>query len=229
MNNIVKKKNTADEVKQLVLMAMFIALTYLANFICNFKLGFLSFEAKDAITVMCSYSIGPLAGVIVAFVSAVIESITASGTGIYGFLMNIFGSITYVGIAGAAYKFKKNIVGTAVGVSVATLAMTAVMIVFNIIITPFYMGVPRGEVVKLIMPMLLPFNLVKGIFNSAVILIIRYPVLKALQLAGVMNEPVEKDKESVRNTVLIVSGLLAVLTVLYFVIVLNGRVDLFVK
>ena len=216
-----------DSVRKMVIMALFVALTYLANFICNFKLGFLSFEAKDAITVVCAYAYGPVAGIVVAFLSAVIESLSASATGIYGFVMNVAGSVTFVGISGLAYKFRKDISGAAIGVLASTITMTTVMLIMNIVLTPFYMGVPRSTVVELITPMLLPFNLVKGMFIGAVIMIIRYPILKAMQSAGALNEPVRKDKDVVRNIVLILSALLALFTIMYFVVVLGGRVELF--
>ena len=221
--------NTKNQIKikQMVVIALFVALTYLANFLCNFKLGFLSFEAKDAVTTVCAFAFGPVSGIIVAFLSAVIESLTASSTGIYGFIMNVAGSVTYVGIAGVIYKFKKNISGAVIGCILATLLMTSVMVGLNLLLTPFYMKVDTKVVIDLVLPMLLPFNLVKGIFNSTVLLIIRYPLLKAMQYSDTLNEPVVKDSDKIRNIVLAFSTALTIFAVMYFVVVLEGRVELF--
>ena len=215
------------KIRQMVMIALFVAMTYLANFICNFKVGFLSFEAKDAVTTVCAYAFGPVSGIIVAFLSAVIESLSASATGIYGFIMNVAGSVTYVGVAGIAYKMKKNITGAVIGVTLASILMTSVMIGLNLVLTPLYMGVDGKAVIDMVIPMLLPFNLVKGIFNSTILLIIRYPLLKAMQAAGVLNEPVNRDSDKIRNIVLAFSALFAIFAVMYFVVVLGGRVEIF--
>lgn len=221
------RKNNYNKIRQMVAISLFVALTYITNFLCNFKLGFLSFEVKDAVTSVCAYAFGPLSGIIVAFLSAVIESFTASSTGIYGFIMNVAGSVTYVGIAGIIYKLRKNITGAVIGVVLATVLMTSVMIGLNLVLTPLYMGVDTKAVIDMVIPMLLPFNIVKGIFNSTILLIIRYPLLKAIQHAGAINEPVVRDSDKIRNIVLAFSVLLAIFAVMYFVVVLNGRVELF--
>ena len=215
------------KIRQMVMIALFVAMTYLANFLCNFKVGFLSFEAKDAVTTVCAYAFGPVSGIIVAFLSAVIESLSASATGIYGFIMNVAGSVTYVGVAGIAYKMKKNFTGAVIGVTLASILMTSVMIGLNLVLTPLYMGVDGKAVIDMVIPMLLPFNLVKGIFNSTILLIIRYPLLKAMQAAGVLNEPVNRDSDKIRNIVLAFSALFAIFAVMYFVVVLGGRVEIF--
>lgn len=224
MNNTQKNH---IKVKKMVMIALFVALTYLTNFLCNFKLGFLSFEAKDAVTTVCAYAFGPLSGIIVALLSAVLESMSASATGIYGFVMNFVGSATYVGVASIIYKMKKNISFAVLGTILATVLMTSVMIGMNLILTPFYMGVETKAVIDLVIPLLLPFNIVKGIFNSCIVLIISYPILKAMQAAGALDEPVAKDNAKIRNIVLSISALLAVFVVMYFMVVLNGRVELF--
>lgn len=215
------------ELMKLVVMAMFVALTYLTNFIFNFKADFLSFEAKDAITTICAYAYGPVSGIIVAVLSAVLESLTASSTGIYGFVMNVAGSVTFVGIAGLVYKFKKGIFGAVLGIVLASVFMTAVMIGFNILITPYYMGAPRSAVIGLVAPMLLPFNLVKSVFNGAIVLVLRRPLLRAMQAANVINRPLDDENKNVRLVVFVASILVAVAAIVYFISVLGGRVSLF--
>ena len=229
MNNTIigTKKDNLNSIKKMVVMAMFVAITYLMNFVFNFKMGFLSFEAKEAVTVMCAYAYGPVSGIVVAFLSALIESLTASGTGIYGFIMNIAGSAAFVGVAGLIYKYKKNIAGATIGVLLASAVMTAVMIGLNVAITPFYMHRPREIVIGMIVPMLLPFNVVKSIFNGALVLIIRQPIMGAMQTAGVLNQPLSQEKKGVKIAVVVSAAVFAVAAVAYFVIVLGGNVEVF--
>lgn len=221
------RKFTMENTRKMVVMALFVALTYLANFICNFKLEFLSFEAKDAVTVICAYALGPVSGCVVALLSAVIESLTTSTTGIYGFIMNVAGSVTFVGIAGVFYKLKKNTASAVVGLTLATILMSVVMVGLNIALTPFYMKVPRETVINLIAPMLLPFNLVKGVFNSAVALVIKNPIMKAMEISEIIPKHQKTESKFAKNFVLIASVLVVVLALAYFVVMLGGKVEMF--
>ena len=45
-------------------------------------------------------------------------------------------------------------------------AMTGVAIAANILLTPVFFGLPRAQVIALVLPALLPFNLLKGIMSS---------------------------------------------------------------
>jgi riboflavin transporter FmnP len=57
-------------------------------------------------------------------------------------------------------------------------AMTVVMIVANILLTPIFYGIPRSTVVGLILPALVPFNLIKGLTSS----ILAYLVYKRVRV-----------------------------------------------
>ncbi len=46
--------------------------------------------------------------------------------------------------------------------------MTAMMCLFNYIVTPLYMGTPREAVAALIIPAIIPFNLLKGGINGII-------------------------------------------------------------
>lgn len=221
------RKISIEHTRKMVVMALFVALTYLANFICNFKLEFLSFEAKDAVTVICAYALGPVAGCVVALLSAVIESLTTSTTGIYGFVMNVAGSVTFVGIAGAFYKLKKNTASRILGLLVATVVMSVVMVGLNIALTPFYMKVPREMVVELIAPMLLPFNLVKGVFNSAVALVICQPIMRAMEISGIVQKSQVAETKISRRIIVALSVLVLVVALAYFMVMLGGKVEMF--
>ena len=48
------------------------------------------------------------------------------------------------------------------------------------------MGVPRSEVVKLLIPAFLPFNLIKSSLNAAITFCLYKPVVTALRKAGLV-------------------------------------------
>ena len=64
--------------------------------------------------------------------------------------------------------------------------MTAVMVVGNIFITPIYMGVPRAQVLAILPTLLLPFNFIKAILNSAIVMILYKPASTAMKAARVL-------------------------------------------
>jgi len=67
-----------------------------------------------------------------------------------------------------------------------TLLMTLVMVLWNYLITPIYMGYPRDAVVKLLLPAFVPFNLLKGGINTALTLLIYKPLVTTLRKSNLM-------------------------------------------
>ena len=70
--------------------------------------------------------------------------------------------------------------GAVLGLVVGGVVCLAACIVGNLIVTPFYTGMPLDAVVALIVPALLPFNLIKIIVNCAVFALIMRPAFKAM-------------------------------------------------
>ncbi len=64
--------------------------------------------------------------------------------------------------------------------------MAIIMILWNWLITPLYMGVPREEVVSMLLPVFLPFNLIKGAINAALTLLLYNPIVTALRKANLV-------------------------------------------
>lgn len=58
--------------------------------------------------------------------------------------------------------------------------MVLVMMLWNYLVAPLYMGIPREEVVKLLLPAFLPFNLIKGGLNAAITMLLYKPVVSVL-------------------------------------------------
>ena len=70
--------------------------------------------------------------------------------------------------------------GAILGVILGTLAMTLVMIPANLLITPLYLGVGKDIVARMILPAIVPFNLIKGAISGLITLIVYkriYPLI----------------------------------------------------
>ena len=120
------------DVKRIVGMAMFAALAYGVTFVFRIPVQFLTFDAKDAVLTIASFIYGPLAALVMALIPALIELITISSTGFWGFLMNFLSTAAFSCSCALIYKYKKNIKGAIVGLVSAALTMTAFMLLFNL-------------------------------------------------------------------------------------------------
>ncbi|MBQ8074878.1 MAG: ECF transporter S component, partial [Oscillospiraceae bacterium] len=127
---------------------------------------------------------GPLTSVLISVIVSFIEMLTISTTGPYGFLMNVVSTCAFAAPAAWFYQKNRTQKGAVIGLVIGILTMVAAMLLWNYIITPFYMGVPRETVAGMLMSVFLPFNLVKGGINAALTLLLYKPVVSALRKAG---------------------------------------------
>lgn len=220
-----------------VTAAIFCALAYASEYLFHFKVMFLTFDIKDSIIAIASMIFGPIYAVMMGFAVALLELFTMSDTGLYGFIMNVLSTVTFTGIASLIYRYKKTLVGAVLGFLSGAVAMTAVMCLANYLITPYYMGVTRGEVVALIPKLFLPFNMLKAVFNASIAMLLYKYVVTALRRARVLpRRSVESGGDTVQNrslisvrTMAVTVGAIAiaVASALILVFVLNAKVEWF--
>lgn len=178
-----------NKTHKLTLMAMFAALAYILMTVGRIpisSLPFLKYDPKDAILVIGSFILGPMPGLLMTSVVCLIEMISVSDTGIIGMVMNLLGSAAFVCPAAYIYHKKHSLRGAVTGLIISSLLMTALMLMWNYFITPYYMGYPREAVAAMLLPHFLPFNLIKAGLNTAVTILIYKPVSRALKRAGLV-------------------------------------------
>ena len=89
----------------MVLMAVFVAMAYAVQLVFRIKVfGFLTFDAKDAILTLGAMVLGPVSGIVMAVLVALIEMISVSETAFWGFLMNAVSSAVFVALASSIYR-----------------------------------------------------------------------------------------------------------------------------
>ncbi len=177
--------------KTIATLGMLCAIAFVAKLISNVfptVSGFLSFDLKDVIIVIGGFISGPLAALAITVVVSLIEMVTVSSTGVIGFIMNVLASGTFACIAAGIYHRDRSMKGAITGLIAGVLCMTAIMILWNWLITPLYMKVPRDVVVKMLIPTFLPFNLVKGGINASLAMLLYKPVVTALRRAHLVPE-----------------------------------------
>ena len=80
--------------------------------------------------------------------------------------MNTGVCLAFILPASIAYKRSKSIPAVIVGLVISCICSVTVAILMNLVVTPIYMGVPVDAVIAMILPILLPFNILKALINS---------------------------------------------------------------
>ncbi|MGH7753492.1 MAG: ECF transporter S component [Gemmatimonadales bacterium] len=131
---------------------------------------FLRYDPSEVPALIATFALGPLAGISVEMVKAVLIQLLrpAAVGGPFGVFMNLLAGVTLVGVAGGYYLIEHTKRGAVKALVFGVLAMTGVMIGANIALTPVFFGIPRPQVIALVLPALLPFNLLKGVISALV-------------------------------------------------------------
>lgn len=211
-----------------VTLAIFTAIAYVSVCVLRIKVSFLTFDIKDAIITVAAMIFGPASAVAMAFAVALLELLTLSDTMLYGFIMNVLSTLALSVTASLIYKYKRNMAGAVIGLLSGVFTVTAVMMLANLFITPYYMGVERSDVVRLLPTLLLPFNLTKAVMNAAVTLLIYKPTVSAVRRAGIIKSS-DKGYKPNKTAVLVtvIAAAVITLSLLVFFKVLGAEVKWF--
>lgn len=160
--------NTLRLAKMGMLVAISIVLVYFIHFPIFPAVAFLEYDPADIPVLMGTFAFGPLAGVLLTVVTAVIQGATVSAaSGAYGIIMHVIATGTMVLVAGLIYRRNKTRKGAVIALVCGVIAWVIVMIGANMVITPLFMGVPRSVVWDL-MPFIAAFNFLKAGINAVV-------------------------------------------------------------
>lgn len=149
---------------------------------------FLKYDPKDIIITLGGLIWGPMTSLIVSVIVSLIEMVTISENGPIGLIMNIVSSCSFACTASVIYKKKRTLSGAVIGLVAGSLTMVVVMLLWNYLITPIYMGYPREAVAELLIPAFLPFNLLKAGLNAGFTFLLYKPITMALRKAGYISD-----------------------------------------
>lgn len=184
----------SNSTKKITAIAMFCTLAYIAVVVGRIPLVlFLKYEPKDVIITIAGFIFGPLSTFTISIVVSFVEMITISNDGIIGFFMNVVSTVAFAGTAAYIYKKKPNRSGAVLGLLTGTVLMTILMLMWNYLVTPIFLGYPREKVVELLLPAILPFNLIKAGINTAIVLLLYKPVMSVLLKADLISKPSELE------------------------------------
>ena len=228
-----KRGQTLSVARRITLTAVFAALAFSAIFIFRFNVGtFLTFDLKDSIITLSGLLLGPGTAFSVSLLVALLEFVVDNDTGWYGLIMNFASSAAFSVVCASMYRYRKTLSGAILGLTLAVLSMVLIMLSLNLLITPLYTGLPRPQVAGMIPTLLLPFNLIKGTVNAALVLILYKPIRRALHAARLLPHAYTTDEEIGKGARAWVSILVSVVGILVlvgaiaaFLLVLHGEFD----
>ena len=167
------KSSNRWDTKQLVTMALMCAIAILLSF---WELPiipaapFLKLDVALVPSSVVGLAYGPGPGILVGIACAVAHAaITANWVGA---LMNIIVAVCYIVPTSLIYQHNRTFKGGMVGLVVSTLCLIVGAIIANLVIDPTFYHMPFDQVVGLIIPAILPFNIIKGVVVSVLVALV---------------------------------------------------------
>ena len=158
--------------KKLAVMAVLVAISAVLVYLVHFPLfpaaAFLEYDPADIPILIGAFLYGPVAGLILTAAASVIQAFTVSAQNhVYGLIMHVIATGTLTTVSSLIYRRRKTRRMAVIGLLCGTAAMGLIMLPANHFITSAFMGVPKNVVDAMLLPVILPFNLIKAGVNSA--------------------------------------------------------------
>lgn len=168
--------------KKLTTTGMLCAFAYVAVAVGRVPVVlFLKYDPKDVIIVIGGLIFGPLTSLAMAVIVSAVEMLTISSTGIWGCVMNMISSCSFACTAAFIYKRYHTRSGAVAALAAGWGCQIAVMMLWNWLAAPIYMGYPREAVEALLLTAFLPFNILKGGLNAGITFLIYKPIVTTLR------------------------------------------------
>jgi riboflavin transporter FmnP len=161
-------KFTTRKLSALSMLAAISIILICLNFPIPIFPSYLKYDFADVPILLASFAFGPVAGVLVTLIASALQAFVIVGDGPYGFLMHSVATSSLALVAGTIYHFWHTRKGAIIALACGTVTMTGVMLLMNHFVTPFYTGWPTEAVDAILLPQILPFNLLKAGVNSVI-------------------------------------------------------------
>jgi len=139
---------------------------------------FLLYSPGDLPILFITYLFGIIPGIIAVAINASLFVLIRGEGGPYGLIMHFLAASAFVSVF-AIFARSKKMVHLITGLALGTVARALIMVPANLILTPIYLKAPLGLVKGMIVPAIIPFNLLHSGINS-ILFILLYIPLKSL-------------------------------------------------
>ena len=187
------KKSSKNNIIRLVLTAMMAALSVVFMFIVRFSLlpgaKFLEYDMGDIPVILSTLFLGTPSGAFVLVFVSLIQALTVSAASSWqGFVMHVLATGAYVITLKLFMRKADGRKQLITGTIASTIVLTAIMIPLNLIFTPLYLNTTVEAVLQLMLPAIIPFNFLKGIINSLIIILLYAPLKEILKKSNMLNK-----------------------------------------
>lgn len=213
-----------SKTKKLTTIGMLCTLAYVSVVVGRIPLVlFLKYDPKDVIIVIGGLIFGSLTSFAVTVIVSVVQMFTISGTGVLGCIMNIISSCSFACTAAFVYKKKHKLSGALIGLFCGWSCQVVIMMIWNYLIAPIYMGYPREAIVELLIPAFIPFNLIKGGMNAAITMLLYKPVVTTLRRSNLIEIRQDSGKMQI-NVGILLLALLILITCVLLILSFNDKI-----
>ncbi len=172
-NHMTAKESISRLTKMGLLVALSVVLVLLIRIPIFPAAPYLIYDMADVPILLGAFLLGPVAGLEILLVVSGIQAFLLSPDGIIGMIMHFFASGVLILVSYGIYKLgRKTTRSMILGLILGTAAMAATMVPLNLIFTVYFYGVPKEAVVALLVPIIIPFNLIKAGANSILLFLI---------------------------------------------------------
>lgn len=180
----------------------------------------LTYDPKDIIIVIGGFIYGPATSLIMSGICSVLEIMIKGGT-ILDVVMNMISTCSFACVAAAIYKHKHTRQGAMIGLIAGVMVTVLNMTIWNYIVTPIYYGMPREAVVALLLPGIIPFNLLKAGLNAGITLLLYKSLVTILRKMNF----VEMGTQSLQHShSLVWVGLFMTITILCIILAMQNMI-----
>ncbi|TPF97124.1 membrane protein [Bifidobacterium sp. UTCIF-39] len=161
--------------KRIAVYALFVALAMVTSFIelpIFPAAPYLKYDPSGIVCLIAGFAFGPSAAVVVSVLGFVPHMFGDP----WGSIMAIAVALALSVPASVIYKRWRTRKGATVGILAGAVVALAIAIVGNLLITPIYAHMTVAQVAAMIVPILLPFNLLKFAIHGVVTFLIYKPI-----------------------------------------------------
>lgn len=188
------QRSSTQRLIKIAQMAVLVALSVISIQFIHIPLmpsaPFLEYNIADVFVLIGAMLLGPGYGMLTLTAASLLQTLTvSSGSGWIGFLMHMISSGVFVLIASGIYhRFGKHAKSLLIGLIAGAAAMIAVMVPLNLLFTPLYTGLPAAEIQKMLLPIFIPFNALKGVLTTVITFVLFLPLKRVLHKAKLLPE-----------------------------------------
>ncbi|NEG56031.1 ECF transporter S component [Bifidobacterium platyrrhinorum] len=165
--------------RRIAVYALFVALAIVTSFIelpIFPAAPYLKYDPSGIVSLIAGFAFGPAAAAIVSVLGFLPHAFTDP----WGALMAILVALALSLPASVIYRRNRTRKGAIIGIVVGAIVALAAAILGNLVITPIYAHMTVAQVAAMIVPVLLPFNVLKFAIHAVVTFVIYKPITKLL-------------------------------------------------